>query len=182
MPVKIRGKVAKEDQTVTVTQSFSVIFKIRVDDMTGGLAFDMYKVMRDQASFYTLASCFDQCKIRDAWVRIVVNTINPPEACANGRSPLVAVAWDRNGVKDNQSLDFAAVSNYSSAKVIQLGSLIVGKPIDTGISAASAQELLEYVSTDFIMSEGVPSGEWHPTLLVSTLFPQGQYQDPYIGG
>lgn len=51
-----------------------------------------------------------------------------------------------------------------------------------GISARSAQELLEYVSTDFIMSEGVPSGEWHPTLLVSTLFPQGQYADPYISG
>lgn len=59
MPVKIRGKTSKDDQTVTVTQSFSVIFKIKVDDMTGGYAFDMYKVMRDQASFYTLASCFD---------------------------------------------------------------------------------------------------------------------------
>ena len=39
-------------------------------------------------------------------MRIVVHTIYPPSACADGRSPLLAVAWDRNGVDDDYSLDF----------------------------------------------------------------------------
>lgn len=118
-----------------------------------------------------MASCFDQCKIKDCWVRIVVHTIYPPYACAEGRSPLLAVAWDRNGLDDNYSLDFQSVSNYSSAKVVQLGSLIVGKPIDTGISARSAQEMLEYVSTETIMS-GLPQDlvQWHPTMLIAVLY------------
>lgn len=78
----------------------STAFRLGVRNLVGSQAFDLYQVLKGQPSFYTLASCFDQCKLREAWVRIVVDTINPPAACAEGRSPLLAVAWDRNGVSE----------------------------------------------------------------------------------
>lgn len=184
MPIHVRGKAPDSNQTVTVQQSANLDFQIDLTGVTGGRAFDLYKLLKEQPAFYTMASCFDQCKIKDCWVRIVVHTIYPPSACADGRSPLLAVAWDRNGIDDDYSLDFQSVSNYSSAKITQLGSLIVGKPIDTGISARSAQEMLEYVSTETIMS-GVPSGlvQWHPTMLVAALYSEGvAYQAPRVSG
>lgn len=61
--------------------------------------------------------------------------------------------------------------------------MIVGKAIDTGISASTAQEVLEYVSTEFIMSEGgLSGGQWHPTLILSTMYPQGEYGNPNLRG
>lgn len=137
MSVHIRGKMPKQDQTVTVEQSASMDIRIDVgrNTNTGGKALDMYTVLQSQPAFYTMASCFDQCKIKQCWARIVIHTIEPASACAEGRTPLLVCAWDRNGVGSDADLSYSAISNYSSAKTMQLGSLIVGKPLDTGISA-----------------------------------------------
>lgn len=185
MPVRVIGKAAKQDQRVSLQISLTKELMISIAGTDGAVAYTIYKVLRDTPAFYTMASCFDQVKIDNIWARVVINVISPVQACVNGRTPLVAIAWDRNGVNPQQSLGYSDVCNYGSSKVVQLGSLIVGKPIDTGISAASAQEKLEFVSTASIMTDVESASayrQWWPTMIISAKYPGDYGSDSYLSG
>ena len=113
--------------TLPVTLKTDAVF-------TTGKALDFYVQLSKEPSFATLCTCFDMVKINNIRGKIMVDSIKPPEAVEAGKTPLLAIAFDRNGT-DQDIFNFTNVSNYSSSKIIQVGNLSVGKPLEFSYKA-----------------------------------------------
>lgn len=103
--------------TVTINRVATVQVQVPVGDANGAVTINHWNQLRLSSFFPNYAPMYDQMKLDK--IRVKITGFRAGTAQTSNISPSVVLAFDRNGLNDDQTVSTATISTYSSAQLKQ---------------------------------------------------------------
>lgn len=107
----------RDSALVTISRIASSSVTVDSAGGNGAVAINHFNNLRQSEYFPNYAPMYDQFKIDKIRIKVTGSQLGSSTTTASNISPAVVLAFDRNGLNENQQLSSAVISTYSSAQL-----------------------------------------------------------------